>query len=494
MSDEQTKNRPEMDDPSFILFRNTDREIEIREFISVCSGTLALPLFMAFWIADLIYVPEHSWEFLIVRSLMIPICLLTNYHIKHNAKTLRAVQQTGLAFVLANALSITYMIYRMGTISSAYYAGLNLVGFGVITFVPWTQGYLILSAAATYFPFFAMAPFLNHSKEEIRIFLTNSFFIASTAIISLVVRHFTETLRLKELHGRQQLQHELAHRAEIIREKTSESIRLTTLTKQFSPQVVHQIQTGQLNILDSIHRSEICAIFIDIVNSTDHVRHVNMEQVNEVISMFMEDTMKVLLKYDITIDKFLGDGVLGFSNDPIARHNFIERVADAALEIRRRILARQKEYAQRWETPLQVRIGIATGEASVGFYGSESYVRTYTAIGKVMNLASRLCAMAGPNQIVISEAVQLHLPNKGYPVNSLGVPSLKGFQNETFVVFELLDRESGHYETTDIATCPSGHGILHLDTNDSGIYVFICRTCGFEHDETKPQLIEKEAA
>src|SRR5690606_8430957 len=135
---------------------------------------------------------------------------------------------------------------------------------------------------------------------------------------------------------------------------------------------------------------------------------------NRTIAMFMEDTMRSLLKYDVTIDKFLGDGVLAFSNAPIARHDYVMRLVESAVAIRERVLNRSSQYRDHWGDEFQIRIGIAEGEARVGFYGSQEYFKSYTAIGEVVNLASRLCGFAGPNKIVASREVIDLLPKGSY--------------------------------------------------------------------------------
>src|SRR5690606_16230039 len=147
------------------------------------------------------------------------------------------------------------------------------------------------------------------------------------------------------------------------------------LSSQFSPQVVEAIKNKKINVSSGVRRAKICAMFIDIVNSTERVTRVDKEKVHNVISQFMDDTIKILLKYDLTIDKFLGDGVLAFSNDPVSYPDFIERTVNAAFEVREKIKDRAEFYENNWLSEFQVKTGIAVGYANVGFYGSERYFR-----------------------------------------------------------------------------------------------------------------------
>jgi class 3 adenylate cyclase len=384
-----------------------------------------------------------------------------------------------LGFAIANAGLINTMVVMAGDAVSPYYAGLNLVAFGTLTFIPWSWRTTIAAIAGIYGPLVVYASVRPPSVDRLPLLATHGFFIAATVTISLVVRHFTERLRSRELNARQQLEVELASREAIIQTKTAEALRLQTLSKQFSPQVVHAIQSGKLNLVESVHRREICAVFVDIVDSTTHVRSVPHEDVGVVIAMFLEDSMQVLLKYDLTIDKFLGDGVLAFSNDPNPRDDFVERAVDAALEMRARIEAHQGEYRPRWGEDLRIRVGIATGTASIGFYGGDTSVKSYTAIGEVVNLASRLCGAGQPGQVIVSGEVARILRDAEYVVEPRGSAALKGFAGEVIPVFEVVAGRRASKLSNDLEMCPDGHGVLTLDTNSAGIYVFACQHCGY---------------
>ena len=161
---------------------------------------------------------------------------------------------------------------------------------------------------------------------------------------------------------------------------------------------------------------------------------MDQEQIHQVISKFMEDVMQAMLEFDVTIDKFLGDGVLGFSNNPVAHEDYIERVVDAAFAIRNRIEQHQEFYNKYWQGEFSVRIGIAAGEADVGFYGIEQAFRSYTAIGPVINLASRLSGIGENNQVHVCEAVKKSLTCDQFYFNRV-VAGLKGFEKDLPSIF-----------------------------------------------------------
>jgi adenylate cyclase len=467
---------------------DSERTANIRDVISVASHSLSIPLYLAFWGADLLYSPENKWEFLFLRLLIIPICIATRAWIK-KSNSLNSIQVIASIYTAANSAIITYMIFSTAGPSSIYYAGLNLVGLGMGTFIPWSSTYWRINVATVYGPYLVGSVFLAiRRSEQLSPIILNFFFIAGTLIMIAVIRHYAELLRRKELDSRIELESELQQRARTIDEKTQQALSLASLAKQFSPQVIQAIASGALNIHKGIHRSKICAIFIDIVNSTDRIVRIDKDPLNTVLSMFMEDTMPILLKYDITIDKFLGDGVLAFSNDPVQYSDFIERVANAAIEIRQRIKSRDDEYIEHWLDHFQVRIGIASGFANVGFYGNESYLKSYTAIGPVMNLASRLCSSAAPDQILVSKDIESSLSHSNFITKSLGTQRLKGFELDLIKTFELVGTTEKQLGDSRIESCPQGHGILHIDTSPEGIYFLKCRVCSFTQDKKSNKL------
>src|SRR5690606_42015484 len=120
------------------------------------------------------------------------------------------------------------------------------------------------------------------------------------------------------------------------------------------------------------------------------------------------------------IDTFLVDRVLAISNAPLEQKDFVKRTVDAALEIRSRIISNKDKYIELWMNELQIRIGIDVGFANVGFYGSEEYFKSYTSIGRVINLASRLCSNAEPNQILVSLDVFKEVKPEGYECEERG--------------------------------------------------------------------------
>ncbi len=452
---------------------------EIRSVLRVIANWMAIPLFMTFWVADLIYVPHLKWQFLGLRLTIIPLCLLA----KHESKRERSAYHAQIfAAIYASmvALPINIMIAMIPDVGTGYYAGLNLVAIGGLSFIPFTTFIFIGTALGIYLPYYLIVLYKAQTLHDYTGIALNSFFIVGAIVICFLIRFFHEKLRLREIQSRLALKAEIANRDTIIRSKTEEAVRLNTLSTQFSPQVVQAIRDGRVDIEKGVRRSQICAIFVDIVGSTERVVRLDQAKVDIVLSRFMDTVVTIFLKYDITIDKFQGDGILAFANDPIRYGDFIQRTCLAAIEVRAALAMDREFYLLNWKKEMQIRIGISAGYANVGFYGNKKFFRSYTAIGTPLPFASRLTNLAEPNQILIDSDIAQCLQAENFHVQSIGEKVLKGFEGDQHIVFELV-RAPDLKKSTTASHCPHcADSILYLDTNANGIFVMKCRQCGFE--------------
>ncbi len=95
--------------------------------------------------------------------------------------------------------------------------------------------------------------------------------------------------RMSAIRSRVALDDELERRANIIEEKTEEALSLAELARQFSPQVVHAIRTGEMHISDSVKESQICVCFLDVCDSTSVMQAVGVEPYQNAMNLFRRD-------------------------------------------------------------------------------------------------------------------------------------------------------------------------------------------------------------
>jgi class 3 adenylate cyclase len=173
------------------------------------------------------------------------------------------------------------------------------------------------------------------------------------------------------------------------------------------------------------HRREVTVVFLDLRGFTAFAETAEPEEVMSVLRDYHTRMGEHVLTWEGTLERFTGDGMMIFFNDPVPVTNPAERALRMTVAMREAM----EDLAAQWRKlgfELHVGVGIAQGYATIGAIGFEGRL-DYGAIGSVTNLASRLCAEAAPGQILISQRVHAEA---GALVDAepVGELSLKGFQ------------------------------------------------------------------
>ncbi len=199
---------------------------------------------------------------------------------------------------------------------------------------------------------------------------------------------------------------------------------MSQLKRFFSPPVADAIVTaGEKSILVP-HRREICYVFLDLRGFTAFTDSAEPEEVESVLSEYHGTMGPLITKAGGTLDRFAGDGILIFFNDPLPVPEPGKNAAAMALEMQRQF-APLRERWRKLGYDLDFGIGIAKGFATLGAFGFEGRW-DYSAIGSVVNLAARLCAEAHHGQILIDRRMRAALPDN-WEATAVGPLSLKGF-------------------------------------------------------------------
>jgi class 3 adenylate cyclase/CheY-like chemotaxis protein len=183
--------------------------------------------------------------------------------------------------------------------------------------------------------------------------------------------------------------------------QVAELERTNRLRRFLSPQLADLV-VGDESLLGS-HRREITVVFTDLRNFTPFAETSEPEEVMAVLGDYHEAIGTLVHAYEGTLERFTGDGVMVFFNDPVPRDDYTERAVRMALDIRDAV----KKLAAQWLRnghDLALGVGIAQGYATLGRIGFEGRF-DYAAIGSVTNLAARLCSDAGPWQILVTDRV-----------------------------------------------------------------------------------------
>ena len=229
-------------------------------------------------------------------------------------------------------------------------------------------------------------------------------------------------LRIKHLHD--ELTRVNAGLERRVEEQGGQLERLDRLRRFFSPQLAELIVAGGAEDPLRTHRREITVVFLDLRGFTAFAETAEPEEVMGVLREYHAAMGALVLEHEGTLERFTGDGMMIFFNDPVVVENPSERAVRMATAMR----ARVSDLATRWRKlgyDLDFGVGIAQGYATLGAIGFEGRW-DYGAIGNVTNLASRLCAEAKPGQILIARRVYAAVEElvEAEPVGEL---SLKGF-------------------------------------------------------------------
>jgi class 3 adenylate cyclase len=200
--------------------------------------------------------------------------------------------------------------------------------------------------------------------------------------------------------------------------------RMNRLRRFLSPQVAELvINSGDDSILNS-HRREIVVVFCDLRGFTSFAESSEPEEVMAVLSEYHAALGELIFRYQGTLERFTGDGLMVFFNDPIPLDEPARRAVEMALAMRDRV----RTLAEGWSRighDLGFGVGIAQGFATLGRIGYEGRF-DYAAIGSVTNLAARLCAEAGPEQVLVSQRVFSAVEDVAVG-ESVGALTLRGF-------------------------------------------------------------------
>jgi adenylate cyclase len=211
----------------------------------------------------------------------------------------------------------------------------------------------------------------------------------------------------------------------LLRIKGLQDERLARLKSFFSPQLAEAIAAGKGEELLKTHRREITVEFFDLRGFTAFTDSTEPEEVMELLRAFHAALGKLVLEHQGTIERFAGDAVMVFYNDPIP----IERPAEHAVRAALAMLGAFAPIAAHWQKrsgfDLGLGVGIAQGYATLGAIGFVGRW-DYAAIGNVTNLAARLCAESKGGQVLADRKTMAALDGL-FEFDPVGPFTLKGF-------------------------------------------------------------------
>ena len=179
--------------------------------------------------------------------------------------------------------------------------------------------------------------------------------------------------------------------------------RVNRLRRFLSPQLVDLVlDSGDERFLSS-HRREIVVVFCDLRGFTPFAESSEPEEVMGVLGEYHAALGELIYRFEGTLERFTGDGLMVFFNDPLPVDDAAERAVTMAVAMRDRVAELAEGWSRRGHD-LGFGVGIAQGYATLGRIGFEGRF-DYAAIGSVTNLAARLCAAASAGQVLVAQRV-----------------------------------------------------------------------------------------
>jgi adenylate cyclase len=253
-------------------------------------------------------------------------------------------------------------------------------------------------------------------------------FVSKPFIAAELIARVRSLLRVKRLYDQVQSQAQTIQQwNDDLQAKVSQQVeeleRVRRVQRFLSPQIAQAVLADDGAILKS-HRREICVIYLDLRGFTSFSETAEPEDVMQALSEYHAAMGTIAMQFNGTIERFTGDAIMVFLNDPIP----IEQPAVVACEMANAMREAAHTLTHHWQQrgfTLGLGIGVAQGYATVGTIGFEAR-QDYAAIGSVTNLAARLCAEAQANEILMTERV-FNGASHAVVAEPLGLVTLKGF-------------------------------------------------------------------
>jgi len=215
--------------------------------------------------------------------------------------------------------------------------------------------------------------------------------------------------------------------------------READLRRYVPAELLEKLDTARRRRTMAGERRMVTMLFADIGGSTAAAERLDPEEWADIVNGAFERLIRPVYRYEGTLARLMGDGVLAFFGAPIAHEDDPERAVRVGLAMLDEIHPYAREAEKRWGVSFDLRVGINTGLVVVGEVGSDLRVE-YTALGDAVNVAARMEQVAAPGTLLVSAATQ-RLVEPLFEFEELGGVAVKGKADpvEAFRVLGIAD-------------------------------------------------------
>ncbi len=221
--------------------------------------------------------------------------------------------------------------------------------------------------------------------------------------------------------------------AELNRRLSSETRIRDYLRRFLPPGVAEKIiaERGSISLHLHPEKTRVSVLFADIRGFTAMAEGLSPLEVSQLLNIYFSRMSEVVFRHGGTLDKFIGDSMMILFNAPVPVPDHELAAVSAALEMREELAALSREWQQTGLPEIHAGFGLNSGEVVVGSLGTDARLE-YTAIGDTVNTAARVCGIAKPDQILITESLHEHT-KKRFRATPLGSTPLKGKSHEVIL-------------------------------------------------------------
>jgi adenylate cyclase len=213
------------------------------------------------------------------------------------------------------------------------------------------------------------------------------------------------------------------------------------LARLLSPLVAEKVASGELKLEKGGSLLHECTVFnSDIRGFTRMSEGAEPQTVVAMLNEYFEQMVDSIFKFEGTLDKFMGDGIMAIWGAPVNHPDDAIRCVLSSLDQMQRLGEFNRDRVAKNLHPVAVGIGIHTGELVAGYVGS-SKALSYTVIGDTVNTSARLCGIAAAGQVVVSETTLSRLGNR-FEFEELPPAHLKG-KEKPLRLFNVKNEKTG---------------------------------------------------
>jgi adenylate cyclase len=203
-----------------------------------------------------------------------------------------------------------------------------------------------------------------------------------------------------------------------------EAVARAELSRFLSPQVADMVVQGKVEMMRVGQLADVTSLFADIRGFTTMAENESPQDTVAMLNTFFSAMASVIFRYEGNLDKFIGDCVMAVWGPPSQHDDDPARALKAAIEMQDEIREINEDRVAAGQAPIEVGIGVNTGQAVVGYMGSTER-HEFTAIGDSVNTASRLCGIAKSGEILASEET-VRRAGPGFQVQAVPTLHVKG--------------------------------------------------------------------